>query len=59
MVPDAPIGRISCITLYPDVPIKRINKIHEEIPSVVSRVISTLVMVTQAYITKLGLLEPT
>ena len=36
-----------------------ITKSHEEVPSVVSRVISTLVVVTQAYITKLGLLNPT
>ena len=59
MVPDAPIGRITCITLYPDVPIGRINKSHEEVPSVVSRVISTPVVVTRAYITELGLLETT
>ena len=53
MVPDAPIGRITCITLYLDVPIGRINKSHEEVPSVVSRVISTPVVVTRAYITEL------
>ena len=40
---DDPIGRIICISLYPDVPIGRITKSHEEIPSVVSRVISTLI----------------
>ena len=59
MVPDVPIGRITCISLYPDVPIERITKIHEEVPFVVSRVISTLVVVIQTYITELGLLEPT
>ena len=58
VVPDAPIGRITCISLYPDVPIRRINKSPEEVPSVVSRVISTLVVVIQAYIIELGLLEP-
>ena len=57
--PDVPIGRIIYISLYPDVPIERITKGHEEIPSVVSQVISTLVVVTRAYITELGLLEPT
>ena len=40
---DVPIERIICISLHPDVPIGRITKSHEEIPSVVSRVISTLV----------------
>ena len=40
---DVPIGRIICISLYPDDPIGRTTKNHEEIPSVVSRVISTLV----------------
>ena len=59
VVSDAPIGRITCISLYPDVPIGRITKSHEEVPFVVSRVISTLVVVTRAYITELGLLEPT
>ena len=59
VVPDALIGRITCISLYPDVPIGRITKSHEEVPSIVSRVISTLVVVTRAYITELGLLEPT
>ena len=59
MIPDAPIGRITCISLYPDVPIGRITKIHEEVPFIVSRVISTLVLVTRAYISELGLLEPT
>ena len=59
VVPDAPIGRITCISLYLDVPIERITKSYEEVPSIVSRVISTLVVVIQAYITKLGLLEPT
>ena len=39
--------------------IGRINKSHEEVPPIVSRVISTPVVVTRAYITKLGLLEPT
>ena len=43
IIPDVPIGRIICISLYPDVYIERITKSHEEIPSVVSRVISTLV----------------
>ena len=37
----------------------RTNKSHEEVPSIVSRVISTLVVVTQAYKIELGLLEPT
>ena len=58
VVPDAPIGRITCITLYPNVTIGRITKSHEEVPSVV-KVISTLVVVTRAYIIELGLLEPT
>ena len=52
VVLDAPIGRITCISLYPDVPIERIIKSHEEVPSVVSRVISTPVVVTRAYITE-------
>ena len=43
IIPDVPIGRIICISLYPDVPIGRITKSHEEKPSVVSRVISTLI----------------
>ena len=59
VVLDAPIGRITCISLYLDVPIEIITKIHEEFPSIVSRVISTPVVVTSAYITELGLLEPT
>ena len=59
MVPNAPIRRITCIFLYPDVPIGRITKIHEEVPSIVTQVITTLVVVTWAYITELGLLEPT
>ena len=45
-----------CTTMFL---IERINKSHEEVPSIVSRVISTLVVVTWAYITELGLLEPT
>ena len=50
----------SLVFLYtPMFLIGRINKTHEEVPSVVSRVTSTPVVVTQAYITKLGLLEPT
>ena len=52
VVPNAPIVRITCINLYPDVPIGRITKIHEEVPSIVSRVVSTLVVVTRAYITE-------
>ena len=40
------------IFVVPDVPIRRITKSHEEIPSVVSRVISTPVVVTRAYITE-------
>ena len=36
VVLDVPIRRITCITLYPDVPIKRITKSHEEVPSFVS-----------------------
>ena len=59
MVPNAPVGRITCISLYLDAPIGRITKIHEEVPSIVSRVISNLVVVTRAYITELGLLKPT
>ena len=51
-MPDAPIDRITCILLYPNVPIRRITKIHEEFPSVISRFISTLVLVTRAYITE-------
>ena len=43
IIPDVPIKRIICISLYPDVPIGRITKSHEEIPSVVSWFISTLV----------------
>ena len=43
IIPDVPIGRIICISLYPDVPIGIITKSHEEIPSDVSRVISTLI----------------
>ena len=50
LVPDVPIGRITCVSLYLDVPIRRINKSHEEVPSVVSQVISTLVFVTRTYI---------
>ena len=41
IIPNVPIGRIICISLYPDVPIGRNTKSHEEIPFVVSRVIST------------------
>ena len=43
IIPDVPIGRIILISLYLDVPIGRIIKSQEEIPSVVSRVISTLI----------------
>ena len=43
----------------PQLPIGKINKSHEELPSVVSQVVSIPVVVTRAYITKLGLLEPT
>ena len=39
--------------------IGRTNKSHEEVPSIVSRVISTPFVVTRAYKIKLGLLEPT
>ena len=39
--------------------IERTNKIHEEVPSIVSQVISTPVVATRAYKIKLGLLEPT
>ena len=59
MILNAPIMRITCISLYLDVPVRRITKIHEVVPSVVSRGISTLVLVTQAYIIELGLLDPT
>ena len=59
VVPDVSIGTITCINLYPSVPIGRIPKIHEEVTSIVSRVISTRVVVTRAYITELGLLKPT
>ena len=54
------LKRRGAIQVYnTDVPIGRITKIHEEVPSVLSRVISTLVVVTPVYITELGLLEPT
>ena len=43
IIPDVPIERIICISLYLDVPIRRITKSHEEKPSVVSQVISTLI----------------
>ena len=43
IIPDVPIGRIICISLYPDDPIGRTTKSNEEIPSVVSRVISSRV----------------
>ena len=43
IIPDVPIGRIICISLYPDDPIGRTTKSHEEIPSIVSRFISTIV----------------
>ena len=43
IIPDVPIGRIVCISLYPDDSIGRTTKSHEEIPSVVSQVISTLI----------------
>ena len=43
IIPDVPTGRIICISLYPDDPIGRTTESHEEIPSVVSRVISTLI----------------
>ena len=43
IIPDVPIGRIICISLYPNDPIERTTKSHEEIPSVVSRVIITLI----------------
>ena len=39
--------------------IGRTYKSHEEVPSVVSQVISTQVVVTWAYKIKLALLEPT
>ena len=39
--------------------IGRTNKSHEEVPSIVSQVISTPVVVTWAYKIKLGLLDPT
>ena len=39
--------------------IERTNKSHEELPSIVSWVISTPVVVTQAYKIKLGLPEST
>ena len=37
------LGESFCISLYPDDPIGRTTKSHEEIPSVVSQVISTLI----------------
>ena len=59
MVPNVPIGRITCIIVYLDVPIERITKSHEEVTSIVIQVISTLrnvllyyvnpVVVTRAY----------
>ena len=55
MVLDVPIRRITCISLYPDVPIGRITKSHAEVPYVVSRVISTPVVVTRAYMTGLNI----
>ena len=59
VVPDVPTGRITCISLYPMFLIERTNKHHEEVPSIVSQVISTPVVVTQSYMIKLGLLKPT
>ena len=47
------------ILVVADVPIRRITNSHEEVPFIVSPVISTPVVVTRAYITKLGLLNPT
>ena len=38
---------------------REITKSHEEVPFIVSWVSSTLVVVTQAYITELGILDPT
>ena len=44
----------SLVFLYtPMFLIERTNKSHEEVPSIVSQVISTLVVVTRAYITEL------
>ena len=43
IIPDVPIERIICISLYPVDLIGRTTKSHEEIPFVVSRVISTLI----------------
>ena len=43
IIPDVPIGRIICISIYPNDPIGRTTKSHDEIPSIVSRVISPLV----------------
>ena len=39
--------------------IGRTYKSHEEVPSIVSRVVITPVVVTRAYKIKLGLLKPT
>ena len=50
MVPDVPIGRITCITFYPDVPIGRITKSHEEKAFVIIRVISTLINIILSYL---------
>ena len=50
----------SCVFICTSmIPIGRITKSHEEVPSIVIWVISTPIVVTRAYITKLGLLEPT
>ena len=38
IIPDVPIERIICISLYPDDPIRRTTNSHEEIPSIVSQV---------------------
>ena len=43
IIPNVPIRRIICISLYPDDPIRRTTKSHDEIRSIVSRVISTLI----------------
>ena len=50
IIPDVPIRRIICISLYPDDHIGRTTKSHEEITSIVSRVISTLINIILSYL---------
>ena len=51
-----PLSGESLVFVYtPMFLIGRINKSHEEVPSIVNRVISTPVVVTQAYINELNM----